>query len=211
MNLTLREWSALASAALMLGGGTWYIVQILRKEITPVFAAWIVLGGTLCLSFATYWTNPAKSLVSNAANAAAAFEGLATLVVLAIQNMKSHEKISFSPFQKFCLKVSALIAALWVTIVWGFHGTGFIPNVLTQLLMIIGYVVMVPRLWNATKNTDSYVLWSCIGLSCLFGLYTAAVSGDKLAVLYASRGFIASATIVCLMYRADRKYRLATT
>ncbi len=209
MDLTLREWSALVSATLMLGGGTWYIVQIVKGTIHPQLAAWIVLGGTLCLSFATYWTNPSRSIVSNVANAVAALEGFATLVVLVIRDMRSREKISFTPFQKFCLKASAFIAILWVVIVWGFHGTGLVPNVLTQVLMIIGYIMMIPKLWNAKKNTDSYVLWSCIGLSCLFGLYTAVVSRDNLAILYATRGLIASTTIVYLMYRADRKYRLS--
>lgn len=209
MNLSLRDWSAIVSATFMLGGGTWYISQILRGSIKPVLAAWIVLGTTLCLSYATYWTNPRRSVLGNIANGAAAIEGLATLIVLIVQSMQNHENISFSPFQKLCLKASALIACVWVISVWGLHKSGTIPNVLTQILMVIGYIVMIPKLWNATKNTDSYVLWSCIGLSCLFGLYTAVELRDNLGILYTLRGVVASTTVVCLMYRADRKFRLA--
>lgn len=209
--MTLRELSALSSAVLTIAGAIWYIYFALRgNKVKPVLASWIIIGGTMTLSFATYWTSPRHNLVSNAANAAGVIATLSILVTVFCLHVCNRGAIGFSTFQKWSLVTSGLIASFWVILVWIFNGTGIVPNILTQVLMIVGYVVTAEKLWRSTKNTESIFTWSCIMFGCGIGLYTGVASGDFLAILYASRATLSSATIVWLMFRIERKNRFIT-
>lgn len=207
--MTLRELSSLASATLVIVGGIWYIYAALRGDkVKPVLASWIILGGTMTLSFATYWTSPRHSLISNGCNAGSVITCLSILATAFWIHLRNGDALCFSGFQKWCLIVSGLIASFWVVLVWGFHGTGIVPNILTQVLMIVGYVVTAKKLWRATKNTESFFTWTCITVGCAIAIYTGIVSPDApdaLVILYGARATISSATIVWLMYRIERK------
>ena len=78
--MTLRELSSLMSAVFVIVGAVWYIYAALRGDkVKPVLASWIILGGTMTLSFATYWTSPKHSLVSNGCNAGSVIACLSIL------------------------------------------------------------------------------------------------------------------------------------
>lgn len=202
----MREFSALVSTVLITIGTIWYILAAVRgTKVKPVLASWIVLCGTMTLSFATYWTSPKHSLVSNACNAISVLSTWGNLGAAIWVHTRRGESLRFSEFQKWCLIISGLIAIFWVVLVWGLRGTGLVPNILTQVLMIVGYLVTAEKLWWSTKNTESVVCWVCIFLGSAVALYTAIVSSDNLALLYAARATVASATIVWLMYRIERK------
>lgn len=208
--MTLREFSALTSAILVIVGTAWYIyVAIWGDKVKPVLASWIVLSGTMALSFATYWTSPGHSLVNNSCNAASVISTLSILVtVLWLHLRNGGAAINFSEFQKWCLMISGMVATLWVTLVWGFHGTGIVPNILTQMLMVVGYLVTAEKLWQSTKNTEPLFTWLCIMVSSMVALYTGIVSSDALATLYAARATVASTTIVWLIYKVELKNRV---
>lgn len=203
--MTLRETSALVSATLSVAGTSWYIWLVIRIKVRPTLASWIVFSGTMLLSFSTYWTSPTRSLVSNAANAAGVLSTVSILSVVWFCHWQRGGKLSFTSFQKWSLLTAGLIALLWVVLVWGLRGTGVLPNILTQVLMIIGYLVTVQKLWRAKSNTESYGLWGCLLLASVVGLYTGLVSKDNLAILYCSRATVATATIVWLMYRIEKR------
>lgn len=206
-DLTFRELSAIVSTVLVLVGTLWYVLAaIFGSKVKPVLASWIVLGGTMTLSFATYWTTPNKSIVSNACNAASVISTLSILVTAGVLYWKSGKRIEFSGFQKWCLAISAGIAILWAVLV-GMGGTGIVPNILTQVLMVIGYVVTVQKLWGAAQNTESFVMWSCIMVASFIAVYTAVVSNDALACLYSVRASLASGTMVLLMVRIELRQR----
>lgn len=203
--MTLREWSALMSAFLVIAATVWYIFLAIRGRIKPVLASWIVLGCTMALSFATYWTSPKHSIVSNASNAASVVSAIGILITAAWLERGS---LSFSCFQKWCLGIAGSICVVWIILVWGLHRTGVVPNVLTQVLMLVGYIVTAEKLWHATKNTESFFTWWCITVASSIALYTAILSDDSLAALYATRATLASGTLVWLMYRIELKNRL---
>jgi hypothetical protein len=209
--MTLRENSAIVSAVLVIVGTIWYIYLALTgKKVKPVLAAWIMNSVATILSFATYWTAPKHSFVSNAYNATSILTINATLVSTLILMRREKKGLSFSPFQIKCLLGSSLIAAFWVVLVWGFHGTGIVPNILTQVMMLIGYFVIAERLWRATVNTESLFTWWCIVLASLAGMVTAAMSHDWLASLFASRTFVGSFILVLLMHRAELRFKFST-
>lgn len=206
--MTLRELFATTSAIFIIVGAIWYIYcSLWGNKVKPVLASWIIIAGTMTLSFATYWTSPRHNIISNAANAASVIAALSILIALFYLHIYKHGAIRFSKFQKWSLLISGIIALFWVTLVWVFHGTGIVPNILTQVLMIVGYIVTIQKFWRSTENTESMVLWSCITLGCGIALYTGIVSGDFLAILYASRATLSAATVVWLMCRIERRNR----
>jgi hypothetical protein len=191
-------------------GTTWYITLALRGiKVKPVHAAWIVNSAATILSFLTYLTAPKHSIVSNAYNAASVLTINSILVTSIILARREKKGLHFSPFQKKCLKGSLLIAIFWIVLVWGFHGTGIIPNLMTQVMMVIGYIMIGERLWGATENTESLFGWWCTVLSSSAGLVTAIISADWLASIFAGRTFIGSLILVSLMHCAERRSRLA--
>ena len=204
--MTLREFTALVSAVLITVGTIWYIyVAIKGDKVKPVLASWIVVCGTMVLSFTTYWTSPKHSIVSNASNVAGVISTVGILITVLWLNLKNEGVIHFSRFQKGSLAAASVIATFWVIIVWGFNRTGFYPNILTQILMLVGYFVTAEKLWQATKNTESLFTWTTIMIGSAIALYTGIVSRDTLATLYATRATVTSATIVWLMYRIELK------
>lgn len=206
--MTLREKAAIVSAVLVIVGTIWYIYLTLSgKKVKPVLAAWIVNSVATILSFATYWTAPKHSFVSNAYNATSILTINAILVATLIVMRQEKKSLNFSPFQIKCLCGSGMIAIFWVVLVWGFHGTGIVPNILTQVMMLIGYFVIAERLWRATANTESLFAWWCIVSASLAGMVTAAMSHDWLASLFASRTFVGSLILVLLMHRAENRLK----
>jgi hypothetical protein len=192
-------------------GTVWYLYLALNEiKVKPVLASWIVLSGTMTLSFATYWTTPGHSLVNNACNAISIVSVGSILVAALWLNSKHGKGVSFSGFQKGCLYVSGVIVMIWAVLVWGFKGTGVIPNILTQVLMLIGYFVTAEKLWHAKSNSESLFLWWCILFAGFAALYTGIVSHDYLATIYAGRTIFGTAILIWLMYRAERRSHLTT-
>lgn len=203
--------SALVSTVLVTIGTIWYIQLALRQvKVKPVLASWVVIAGTMALSFATYWTTPHHSLVKNACNAISVVSTGSILLAAIWLSLKQGKKLTFSPFQKACLWLSLAIMIFWIILVWGLKGTGIIPNILTQVLMLIGYAVTAEKLWFAKSNSESLFTWWCILLAGAMALYTGIIGHDKLAMLYAVRTTIGTTTLVWLMHRAEKRaYALA--
>ncbi len=202
--MTLREISALVSMILLIFGTYWYIRQTLSEKIKPVLATWMVGSCGTVMSFATYMTTPEHSIVSNIYNAGSILTINAILIAVAWKNRKDKIPLRFSGFQKACLILCVLIAIYWVRLVWVLKGTGFVPNFLLQVLMLIGYFITAERLWHAKRNTESILSWGCILAAGLFGLYTGIVSDNSLSILFAGRTSFGVAMLLALMYRAKR-------
>ena len=207
--MTPREISALVSTILVIVGTVWYIYLVVTgTKVKPVLATWIVTSCGTILSFATYWTSPKHSLVSNAYNAISIVTINAILIATAWKNRKDGVVIRFNGFQKVCLGVSSAIAIYWVVLVWCLGGTGIKPNILTQVLMFIGYLITAERLWHAKKNSESLFAWWCILSAGMIALYTGIVSHNGLSILFAARTSFGVALLLWLMHRAERKARI---
>lgn len=203
--MTTRELSAIATTIIVFAGTFQYIRLALIGKAKPVLASWIVLFVTTTLSFVTYLTSPRWSIVSNACNATGVLTIGSILIATIWINKKNGTLAKFSVFQKYCLVSAAVILIFWATLVFVFHGTGIIPNIMTQVLMLIGYAVTAEKLWHARGNNESYFTWWCILLGGVIGLYTGIISRDPLSMLFAGRTILGTSVLVALMYRADRK------
>jgi len=209
--MTLREISALVSSSVMMIGTFWYIYLVIKGDdrVKPILATWIILASTMTLGMATYWTSPKHSLIGNIGNATGVVSTISILSVIVCVSLNRGIKLAFSEFQKWCLKVAGFIALLWIVLVWGFGGTGVIPNILTQILMLVGYVATGERLMRADRNTEPFFFWTCIMLSGAFAIYVAVKSIDPLAYIYAVRATVTTSILLILMYLANRKSKMA--
>ncbi len=199
------EISALVSTILVSVGTVWYLLLGIKGiKVQPVLASWIVICGTMTLSFFTYLTSPNASVVKGACNGISVLSTASILILAFKMAGKNGGKLRFTAFQKFSLWTSLVIASLWLVLI-SVGGTGILPNVLTQVLLLIGYAVTCQKLWFSQKNTESLFCWWCIALAALVALFTGLASGDKLVILYAGRTIVGVSTLLFLMHRAERR------
>lgn len=204
--MTPREISALVSTILVIVGTTWYIHLALKGiKVKPVLATWIVLTVTMTLSFVSYLASPNPSIVNNACNGISIFSTAAILITAIRFNRQEGKGVNFNLFQKRSLMLSGWILIVWfvIILIWGFKGSGIVPNILTQVLMLIGYAVNAERLWRAPRNTDSLFLWWCILGASGTALYSGVITHDPLVILYGSRATFGTLVLVILMYRVE--------
>ena len=201
------EISALISTFLVVVGTAWYVSLGIRGiKVQPVLPSWIVIFGTMTLSFGTYLTSPNASVVKGACNGISVVSTLSILTLSIWMMKKNGQKLKFNPFQKFSLWIALAITLLW-TVLMIMKGTGIVPNILTQILMLIGYAVTCQNVWHATRNTESLFCWWCVNIAAMVALYAGYVSNDKLVMLYAGRTILGASVLLWLMYRAERKAR----
>jgi hypothetical protein len=201
------EISALLASAIITLGLFWYIGLVLMGRIRTVVASWIVSTVALTLSLVTYSSSPRANWFGASLNIASALSVAITLAVVYLRAIHNGEKVVFTSFQKTCLKASALITLMWIVIVWGFRGTGIVPNLLTQALIIISYSMLIVRFWKADRNTESLLTWWCILVSSVIGLYTAWTKVDWLAFIYALRSTVMCGILIFALHRIGWRNR----
>lgn len=192
---------------MMIAGSLWYIRQVLTRNIRANLANWIVGTTAINLSLVTYLSGPSPSLIGSAFNAASGASALLVLAAVFLVTKQDGLPVSFNPFQRKCLWFSAGITALWIFIVWGLHRTGTIPNLLTQVMLIVSYAILIERLWGADKHTESLLTWSCIFASSCVSMYTAWCKQDWLSGIYAGRSIVMCGALLFVLFRLEFKAR----
>jgi hypothetical protein len=202
--LTLKpcEISAVVASATIMIGLIWYIRLVIQGKIQTVVSSWLVSTVALTLSLVTYITSPNANLLGGSLNASSAIAVAGTLVAVYIQSRIKGQQISINPFQKKCLLASACITVIWIVIVI-LGGTGVIPNILTQMLLVISYSMLIVKFWRAEKNTESLVTWWCVFVSSIVAIYTAWIKDDHLAMLYAIRSTVMCGILIFALHRIE--------
>jgi len=209
--LKTAELSAILASVIITLGLLWYIYLVVANRIKTVVASWIVSTVALALSLVTYFTSPNANWLGGSLNAASALAVFSTLVAVYIRSHCNDEKVIFNTFQKKCLLASGGITVLWISIVWGMNGTGVIPNILTQILLIISYTMLIVRFWRAKENTEALVTWWCVFLASMIAIYTACEKSDALALIYAVRSTVMCGILIYALHRIGwRKDRITS-
>ena len=199
----MRLVTAALTAVTMLVATVWYVYLVVRGRIAPVLASWIILATTMTLSYAAYWHAPNHTIAGNIGNLTGVVSTVAILASIIGREWKTGwGRSRFNAFQMQCLAGAGVIIVIWsiLRFVIGGGSAAFISNVLTQILMVIGYVALVERLWTTRKERESLFSWTFIFLasSLSFGpaLYPAT---DWLGLLYAFRATVTSGIAVWLI------------
>lgn len=202
----MREITIVLTAVFMTTATLWYDYLTLRRKIRPAVAHWFVLNTAMSLAFWTYWNAPEHSLVGNIGN----FTGMLStnlnfFVVLWARWRDNELKYEFTPFQKKSLFFAVSIVALWFVLryVVGSSYAAIIANLLTQVLMLVGYIMLIQRLQKSVQHSESMVVWASIFAASTFSFFPAFLKGDWLAMLHATRGTVSSAPVVWLIWRKN--------
>ncbi|MBX4189273.1 hypothetical protein KW785_01600 [Candidatus Parcubacteria bacterium] len=187
--------------ALFMGLGTiWYIYLVLTNRVRPVAASWIILAATMTLGLVSYWLSAKHSLAGGIGNITGAAS--TDSIIFAVLWMRRKEKLIFSPIQRQCLQMAGVILVVWgiLKFLVGGSTAATIANVLTQIVMVVGYVPLVERLKATHKDTESLFTWSMICLASGISMLPAVVNHDYLGVLYGLRAVLTSGIAVYLVY-----------
>lgn len=203
----MREISVVITCLLSVITNVYYLQLIIRNRVQPVLASWVILAVTTSLSFWTYWNSPQPTLQANIGNTLS-FLSCNTILVtlLVLQWRQGWPRMKFNHFQERCLATSAFIIIFWwgARYLFGGQNAATISNILTQILMFMGYWVLAERLWRSEKNTESLTMWSGAFAASVVSVIPAILEHDKLAMLFGARALVTSGVIIALILRLQR-------
>lgn len=181
-----------------------YSYQISRHRIVPILSTWIAFFVGTGLSFTTY-VLAANWDIRSGINNTVDFASM--LIILIVTLCWSKPQMRFRPFEKWYLLGVATIVFYGII-----SANAWISNILTQVLMTIGYIPTVHNLIQQKKNTESFFTWSCGLVASILSLYPALSDGNKLAVLYSTRGVVSVILLLSLMayyqFLAKNKFKI---
>lgn len=179
-----------------------YVYQIYKHKIFPMLSMWIIFLHGVGLSFVTYIISEKNDFSSGVLNIIDLVNVVIVIIAILIWGKKG---IYFKPFDKWYLIAVGLI------IIYGIiTGDAWNSNILTQILISIGYFPTIHALLKNKVNTESFMAWGVSLLASILALYPALVGGNFLAVLYVVRAIsFISILLVIMIYCEFRKKKLA--
>ncbi len=193
--------SAITVVLLVFYVGIRYCVKILRKEISPRVATWLIFEIGVAMSLASYLAGHGHSLVKAALNAADCVQVTVILLTLLIE--QRGRQIRFTRYEVISLWISGIAAAAWMI-----TKTGWIGFVGFQSVMCIAYLPTVESLWRWKPGTspEPKEKWAINVFIALIGL-AVDITGqhDFVAMVYPLRAFILCVLVVILIDRWEQK------
>ncbi len=189
----IEKATAIATVAVMSAEGAIYIWSMRFGSVRPVFTTWLLFSTASSFSLWTYWATKKRSVVGNIANVSDAFVCaaiLASVLIFEKGNLMS------SMFDTYCLIVSALILVFWRA-----TEHHVLANLSLQAVMTMAYLPTFAKLWQATQNTESLLMWILSLISSALGLAAARMKDDPLGTVYAGRGLVLVSVVIWLILR----------
>ena len=184
----MRIFSIVSVCTINLVIGLVYIVQIRRRQISPALAMWVFFTIATVGSLLTYLAEGDFSPWDNILNSADFFLVLSVSITIFLYGDRSTR---FNRFDAGCLVAVCLILIAWI-----FTRQHVIAHSALQLILVIAYFPVVKRLWRASRNTESYVMWVGLMLAPIFALLS---SKGLLATVYSVRSMVGPALLLLLM------------
>ena len=195
----MRIFSIVSVCTINLVIGLVYIVQIRRHQISPALAMWVFFSIATVGSLLTYLAEGDFSPWDNILNSADFFLVLSVSITIFLYGDRS------TRFNRF--DVGCLIAVCLILIAWIFTRQHVIAHSAIQLILVIAYFPVIKRLWRASRNTESYVMWVGLMLAPIFALLS---SKGLLATVYSVRSMVGPALLLLLMgWNAWQRRRVA--
>jgi len=175
-----------------------YAYQIWRREISPTLSTWITFMSGIGLSLATYMFAAKWDIRSGILNT---MDFIAVAVILFAVLKWGKNEVRFKPFEKWYL-----VGITFIIIFGIFTGDAWNSNILTQVLISVGYLPTAHNLLKEKRNVESFSGWGCALIAALLALYPAIKEGNGLAVAYTIRTiFFVGVIISLMMYYKNRQ------
>lgn len=202
--MNVQTCAAITVALLDIYVGTHYCMKMIRKEIYPRAATWLIFEIGVVMSLLAYFSSRDHSIVKAALNATDAI--MVTIIAVAILIEQKGGKIRFTRNEYVCLVISCVTMAAWI-----FTKTGWIAFVGFQLVMTIAYLPTIESVWRwkvgpAPEHAQN---WSVYAVIAFIGVVTdLAGRHDYMAMVYPLRALVLCGTIVVLVRRWEQKNKL---
>ncbi len=206
----LKDVTVVLTAVAMMVATLYYCWLTFTRRIRPAAAHWFVLNAAICLAFWTYWNAPEHSIRGNIGNFVGVFSTNLNFFAALWARWRDNElKYEFTSFQKQSLALAVGIVVLWYVLryVVGSGPAAITANVLTQVLMVVGYIMLIQRLLSTATHSESLLVWAGICASTIFAVVPAIIETDWLGLLYAARGTVTSAPVVWIIARPESARR----
>lgn len=196
------SWFVIAAIALLVG---WAIAinsaALVRRDpkVKPVLATWILFALAQGLGISTYFDTQHPNPIAYSGALIGYCDVVVTLFLLLVLGF---HKIRFTLTQLICMGLSIMIAIFWLM-----TGRAKESNYLLQIIMVLGYIPTVVRLYNAEMTTENEKVWWLRFAAGVFASTLSVAALDLLAIAYCFR---AVASAVLMIYLIRRIHRRAT-
>ena len=184
--------------------GARYCMKVVRKEISPRIATWLIFEIGVAMSLATYLSGNNHSLVKAALNAADTLQVTVILLTLVIE--QRGRKIRFTRNELISLGASCVAAVAWMV-----TRTGWVGFIGFQLVMSVAYLPTLEGLWRwkPGPSPEPMEKWGVNVIIALIGI-VVDITGrhDYLAMVYPLRALILCVVVVVLIARWEQKSKV---
>jgi len=165
-----------------------YIWQLVRQEIKPALAMWIMFSIAVAMSLITYLKEGNYEFTDNILNSVDVIYVITVSVAIAIFGEKSSK---ITRFDLGCLIVVGLIVVFWL-----FTQNHLVTNFMIQTILVIAYFPVVKRLFETRVNSEPFLIWTGMLIAPVLSLLS---SKGLLATVYSVRAIICIGTLLLLM------------
>lgn len=165
-----------------------YIWQLVKKEIQPALAMWVMFSIAVGMSLVTYLLEGGYGFMDNILNTVDVFYVVTISVAIAIFGGKSSK---ITRFDKGCLLIVLLIVVFWI-----FTQNHLLTNFLIQSILVIAYFPVIKRLLETRQNTEPFLIWIGMLIAPVLSLLS---SKGLLATVYSVRAIICVGLLLLLM------------
>jgi hypothetical protein len=165
-----------------------YIKQLIKKEIQPALAMWVMFSVAVAMSLITYLKEGNYGFTDNILNSVDVIYVVTVSIAIAIFGDKSSK---ITRFDLGCLVVVGLIVVFWL-----FTQNHIATNFMIQTILVIAYFPVVKRLFETRENTEPFLIWTGMLIAPVLSLLS---SKGLLATVYSVRAIICVGTLLLIM------------
>jgi len=199
--MNVSTLAAVTVALLDFYVGARYCMKVIRREIHPRIATWLIFEVGVAMSLAAYLAGNNHSLMKAALNVADTLQVSVILATLLIEQRE--RKIHFTRNEVVSLVISCIAAIVWVLTKAGWIGfIGF------QVVMCVAYLPTMESLWRwkSGASPEPMEKWGINVMIALIGVVVDITNGhDYLAMVYPLRALILCVVVVALIARWEQK------
>jgi hypothetical protein len=156
-----------------------YIWLLVKKEIRPALAMWIMFSIAVGMSLITYLAEGNFGFLDNILNTVDLAYVITISVAIAIFGDKG------------CLLVVMVIVIFWI-----YTRNHIVTNILIQCILVIAYFPVVKRLIGTRENSEPFLIWIGMLIAPVLSLLS---SKGLLATVYSVRAIICVGLLLLLM------------
>jgi len=181
--------------------GVRYCIKVVRKEISPRVATWLIFEVGVVMSLASYLGGRDHSLIKAVLNVADCIQVTVILFTLLIEQRSRKINLTRNEIVSLCL--SGLAATAWII-----TKTGWIGFIGFQTVMTVAYLPTIESLWNWKHGPSPEPMekWSLNVAITLIGVFVDLTGRhDYLAMIYPLRALLLCIVVVVLIKRWEMK------